>query len=80
MDQVAQARRFSVRARHVDGHHARILEEASFEAAAVAYLEGIVEMSGDDTAELRVIVRDLDSGHEHCFTVDLETGETEPCD
>jgi hypothetical protein len=80
MDQVARARRFSVRARHVDGHHARILEEASFEAAAVAYLEGIVETSGDDTAELRVIVRDLDSGHEHCFAVDLETGETEPCD
>ena len=80
MDQVAQARRFSVRARHTDGHHARIMEEASFEAAAVAYLEGAVEIDGDDASGVRVIVRDLDSGHEHCFTVDLATGETEPCD
>ena len=28
-----------VHARHVDSHHARIIEEASFEAAAVAYVE-----------------------------------------
>jgi hypothetical protein len=79
MDQVAQARRFSVRARHADGHHARILEEASFEAAAVAYLEGLAEIGADDATDLRVIVRELESGHEHCFTIDLETGETAPC-
>ena len=32
---------FSVHARHVDSHHARVLEEASFEAAAVAYVEDL---------------------------------------
>jgi len=73
------ARRFSVHARHVDRHHARTLEETSFEAAAVAYLEDFHPPVGDEP-EIRVIVHDLDSGHEHCFTVDLDTGETEPCD
>ena len=34
-----ETRQFSVCARHVHSHHARVLEEASFEAAAVAYLE-----------------------------------------
>ena len=71
-------RRFSVHARHVDRHHARVIEEASFEAAAVAYLEDFhLDVGGEP--EIRVIVHDLDSGHEHCFTVDLETGETAPC-
>ena len=32
----AETRQFSVHARHLDCHHARGLEEASFEAAAVA--------------------------------------------
>ena len=35
----AETRQFSVHARHVDSHHARRVEEASFEAAAVAYVE-----------------------------------------
>jgi hypothetical protein len=71
-------RRFSVYARHVDNHHARVVEEASFEAAAVAYLEDFSPPT-DDGHEISVIVRDLGDGHEHCFRIDLETGETEPC-
>ena len=47
MTQVAgETRQFSVHARHVDSHHARVLEEASFEAAAVAYL------ASDDAANV----------------------------
>jgi hypothetical protein len=80
MPQPAQTvRRFSVHARHVDRHHARVVEEGSFEAAAVAYLEDFHLEVGDEP-EVRVIVHDLDSGHEHCFTVDLDSGATEPCD
>ncbi len=75
--------RFSVHARHVDRHHSRVVEEESFEAAAIAYIENFspVLSSEDQTDEsaVSVIVRDLGSGHEHCFTVDLDSGETTAC-
>jgi hypothetical protein len=72
-------RRFSVHARHEDSHHARVIREPSFEAAAAAYIEDRPVSIGDDDSEISVIVRDLDSGHEHCFRVDLDSGETQPC-
>jgi hypothetical protein len=77
MPQAPQTRRFHVQARHVEVHHARILMERSFEAAAVAYVEDLHAVSGEP--ELRVVVRELDSGHEHCFRIDLESGEAAPC-
>jgi hypothetical protein len=70
-------RRFSVHARHLDGHHARTLYERSFEAAAVAYVEDLHAVG--EEAEIRVIVRDIASGREHCFRIDLDTGEAAPC-
>ena len=73
-----ETRTFRVHARHVDVHHARTLEEPSFEAAAVAYVEDLHDIPGDG-AEVSVIVRELESGHEHCFRIDLESGETSPC-
>ena len=69
---------FSVHARHVDAHHARMLEAPSFEAAAVAYVEDLQALPADED-EISVIVRDLESGHAHCFRIDLTTGETSPC-
>jgi len=77
MAQLAQTRRFSVHARHIDAHHARVLEERSFEAAAIAYVEDMEAIG--DTREIRVIVRELDTNHEHCFRIDLQSGETAPC-
>ena len=74
----ANHREFSVHARHLDRHHARVVLEPNFEAAAVAYVEDLHAL-GDDP-EIRVVVRDVASGHEHCFIVDLGTGETAPCD
>ena len=73
----AEPRRFRVHARHVEAHHARVLEERSFEAAAVAYVEDLHAIG--DQPEISVIVREVDSGHEHCFRIDLETGETASC-
>ena len=70
-------RRFSVHARHVDGHHARTIEEQSFEAAAVAYVEDLHDLG--DSQELSVIVREVESGHQHCFRIDLISGETAAC-
>jgi len=75
---MTDTRRFSVHARHVERHHARIVAELSFEAAAVAYIEDF-PVSTDGGPALSVVVRDLESGREHCFRVDLETGETAPC-
>ena len=70
-------RQFSVHARHIDSHHARTVSERSFEAAAVAYVEDLHPIGVE--ANISVIVRDLASGHEHCFRIDLDTGEAEPC-
>lgn len=70
-------RHFRVHARHIDGHHARTLHEKSFEAAAIAYLEDL-HPPGHET-EVSVIVHEIETGHEHCFRVDLETGETAAC-
>ena len=79
MTEVAgEPRKFSVHARHVDQHHARVVEEASFEAAAVAYLEDFHPPVTQDH-EIKVIVREVGTGHEHCFRVDLESGDTAPC-
>jgi hypothetical protein len=66
---------FSVHARHVDSHHARVLDEASFETAAVAYVEDFHPPMTDEH-EISVIVREVGAGHEHCFRIDLESGET----
>jgi hypothetical protein len=73
-----ETRQFSVHARHVDSHQARVLDEASFEAAAVAYVEDFHPPVGDDN-EISVIVREVGTGREHCFRIDLESGETAPC-
>jgi hypothetical protein len=71
-------RRFRVHARHDTSHHARIVTEPSFEAAAIAYVEAVGPEPGDDQA-VRIIVRDLDTGHEHCFRLDLGSGDVAPC-
>lgn len=78
MSETAANHRFSVHARHVDRHHARILEETSFEAAAIAYVEHLDVPPGEDD-EVSVVVRNLEDGHEHCFRVDLETGAVGSC-
>jgi hypothetical protein len=73
-----ETRAFRVHARHVDAHHGRTVEEPSFEAAAVAYVEDLHELPGDGD-EISLIVKDVESGLEHCFKVDLESGETSAC-
>ena len=73
----SETRRFSVHARHLDPHHARLLEEASFEAAAVAYIEDFQSLAAD-AHDISVIVRDIGTGHEHSFRIDLDSGEAVP--
>ncbi len=73
-----ETRKFRVHARHLDSHQARLLEEVSFEAAAVAYLEDLHPPTTEDQ-EISVIVREVQTGHEHCFRIDVGSGETAPC-
>ena len=77
MTTTATLRRFRVHAGH-NRHHAVLIEEDSFEAAVVAFVERH-PVATDTDDEMRVIVHDVASGHEHCFTVDLSTGETTSC-
>ena len=71
------ARKFTVHARHADGRRAQEVSEASFEAAAAAYVEDL--HLPNDEHEISVIVREIDTGREHCFRIDLNSGDTAPC-
>lgn len=75
---VTETRPFRVHARHVDSHQGRIVQESSFEAAAVAYVEDFHPPVDDDN-EVSVIVRDLNDGREHCFRIDMDSGEAASC-
>ncbi len=74
-----QPRLFRVHAGHLGTAHGHVVTEASFEAAAVAWLEVWPAEIGSETT-ISVIVRDLATGHEHCFGIDLDTGAAAPCD
>jgi serine protease inhibitor ecotin len=71
-------REFLVHACQLDWHHARKVRETSFEAAAVAYLEHHHPYAPDEEGGMRVVVRDVSTGHEHSFRIDVETGDTAP--
>jgi hypothetical protein len=73
-----EPRSFRVHARDDDVHHGRLVMESSFEAAAVAYLEDYPHPQAAN-GEISVVVREVGSGHQHCFRIDLDTGETAPC-
>lgn len=78
-DTPVRNRTFRVYARTIDPHYARTVEEPSFEAAAVAYVEDYDTVTVEGEEALNIIVRDLEDGHERCFRIDLETGEAAPC-
>jgi len=69
---------FRVHAQHDPAHRTRVVTEDNFEAAALAYVEEWPHTIDDDS-EVRVIVRDLEDGHERCFRIDLDTGEAGAC-
>jgi hypothetical protein len=71
--------RYTAHAAHEDRHHGHTVEAASFEEAAVAFVEAwhpAVDADGD----VSVIVVEADSGHQQCFRVDLDGGDARPCD
>lgn len=73
---------FTARALHLHGHHARLIDETSPEAAAIAYVEDFAHgppLGEDDEGDLAILVRDEETGREQCFRVDLASGEAQPC-
>ena len=44
----------------------------------MAYCEDVSPAVGDER-QISLIVRDIAAGHEQCFRIDLESGETAPC-
>ena len=74
----SEVHRYRVHPRDLEGSAVRVLEENSFEAAAVAYAEDFGYVTQGEH-ELKLIVRDLETGHEHCFLIDLDTGDAGPC-
>ena len=71
-----EVRAFHVRLCDDAGRGGLVVQEASFEAAAVAFLERDAPADGDEAV---VIVCDADTGHERCFRIDLSTGAAAPC-
>jgi hypothetical protein len=70
--------RYSVHAADEGRGREHLVEGASFEDAAVAFVE-TWHPEGDEQDEVAVIVRDCESGRETCIRVDLGSGATEPC-
>ena len=60
----------------LDKAPARLIHESSIEAAAAAFAE---DVAPTDAHQLSVVVQEVDTGREHCFRVDLDTGDTVPC-
>jgi hypothetical protein len=71
-----EIRAFHVRLLAETAHGGLVVEEASFEAAAIAFLEREAPADAD---EARVLVCDAETGHERCFRIDLASGAAEPC-
>jgi len=71
------ANSYLVRPRH-DARHGHVVEAASFEEAAVAFVERW-SPSVDHDGDVALIVRDQGDGRELCLTLDLDSGEAKPC-
>lgn len=74
----ASVRRFSVHGVDEAPSRGRQLQAASFEAAALGFVDAhAAEGEGD---EIALMVEDCETGERQCFRIDLASGEAEPCD
>jgi hypothetical protein len=72
-------RRFSVHAVDETPSRSELVEGLTFEDAALAFVE-VRHLEPDGRHDVSLLVEDCESGERQCFRVDLETGETAPCD
>lgn len=69
---------YRVHAHGEDASHGHAVDAVSFEDAAVAFVE-LWHPPVDADNEISLIVRETESGVEHCFRIDLDSGEAAPC-
>jgi hypothetical protein len=72
-------RRFTVHGSEHAPSHGHPVEGVSFEDAALHYIEDC-HPEADVDHEVELFVEDCETGERQCFRIDLETGETAPCD
>lgn len=74
----SESRRFSVHATEAVAERGQMVEGPSFHDAALQFAEewGAQDADGD----MSVIVEDCETGERQCFRIDLDSGETEPCE
>lgn len=68
-------RRFRVRSWSDEGHRERVVSEPTFEAAAISYAEHLT-LPADARPEVKLLVHDIETGHEHSFVIHLDSGES----
>jgi hypothetical protein len=77
-DDTTCQRRFAVHGVAEASARAHLITGLSFEDAALAFVEDWHPAAKGE--EVSLIVEDCETGERQCFRVDLESGETEPCD
>lgn len=71
-------REYSVHGLEASPSRGRRVEAATFEDAALSFLEAHHPDAAGD--EVSLLVEDCETGERQCFRIDLASGETAPCD
>jgi len=74
-----ETRSYSVHAADEGRGRSHQVQGVSFEEAAFAFVERWAP-APDGDGDVAVIVEDAETGHRHCFRIDLGSGEAAPCD
>lgn len=78
MPETADTPRFYAHASSEGSGRGHLVKDAvSFEDAAIRFAEDRLDAAAD--GEVRVIVRDPETGEQHCFCVDVGDETAEPC-
>lgn len=72
-------RRFAIHSHQAAPGRAQLIDGVGFEDAALRFVEEFHPAADADDA-VSLIVEDCGTGERQCFTIDLATGEAEPCD
>lgn len=75
---MAQAQQFYAHASSEGSGRGHLVKDAaSFEDAAIRFAED--RMDAEEDGQVRVIVRDTETGEQHCFCVDVGEETASPC-
>jgi hypothetical protein len=77
-DETILPRRFAVLGVEQAPSRAHLIDCASFEDAALLFVEE--RHPEGDGGELSLVVEDCETGERQCFRIDLETGWAGPCE